>query len=215
MKDNQGIKVKVLTFLLIFTIIAIIVMGYFIHTFYNEKANENNKVNSLNEEISELKSKYSVKEDEDRDELNEETSNNYSYSDIQGFYKGIAKDKDNEGMNRNYELYLSENGTYIYQSFVDNQVGTIGNYTISGDKIILNYLFNTGNDISLTATEGKKTLNIGKNNMITDSEPERTKATSIELKKENEPDDPYYSTNGVNYLINNYSIINKHNSENE
>lgn len=215
MKDNQGIKVKVLTFLLIFTIIAIIVMGYFIHTFYNEKANENNKVNSLNEEISELKSKYSVKEDEDRDELNEETSNNYSYSDIQGFYKGVARDKDEEETNREYELYLSENGTYLYIDYLEAQVGTIGNYIVNGDKIILNYLFAIGNDISLTATEGKKTLNIGKNNLITDSEPERTKATSIELKKENEPYDPYYSTNGVNYLINNYSIINKHNSENE
>lgn len=193
MKDNQGIKVKVLTFLLIFTIIAIIVMGYFIHTFYNEKANENNKVNSLNEE----------------------TSNNYSYSDIQGFYKGVARDKDEEETNREYELYLSENGTYLYIDYLEAQVGTIGNYIVNGDKIILNYLFAIGNDISLTATEGKKTLNIGKNNLITDSEPERTKATSIELKKENAPDDPFYSTNGVNYLINNYSIINKHNSENE
>ena len=193
MKDNQGKKVKVLTFLLIFTIIAIIVMGYFIHTFYNEKANENNKVNSLNEE----------------------TSNNYSYSDIQGFYKGVARDKDEEETNREYELYLSENGTYLYIDYLEAQVGTIGNYIVNGDKIILNYLFAIGNDISLTATEGKKTLNIGKNNLITDSEPERTKATSIELKKENAPDDPFYYTNGVNYLINNYSIINKHNSENE
>ena len=212
MKDN---KVKVLTFLLIFTIMAIIVMGYFIYTFYNEKANETNKINSLNEEISELKSKYSVMGNEDKDELNEETSNNYSYSDIQGFYKGVAKDKDEEDINREYELYLSENGTYLYINYVGSQVGTIGNYIVKGDKIILNYLFATGNDIDLTATEGKKTLNIGKNNLITDSEPERTKATSIELKKENAPDDPFYSTNGVNYLINNYSIINKHNSENE
>ena len=215
MKDNQGIKVKVLTFLLIFTIIAIIVMGYFIHTFYNEKANENNKVNSLNEEISEIKSKYSVKEDEDRDELNEETSNNYSYSDIQGFYKGVARDKEEEETNREYELYLSENGTYLYINYVGSQVGTIGNYIVKGDKIILNYLFDTGNDISLTATEGKKTLNIGKNNSIIDSEPERTKSTSIELKKENVPDDSFYSTNRVNYLISSYSIINKYNSENE
>ena len=212
MKDK---KVKVLTFLLIFAIMAIIVMGYFIYTFYNEKANETNKVNSLNEEISELKNKYSVMGNEDKDELNEETSNNYSYSDIQGFYKGIAKDKDEEDINREYELYLSENGTYLYINYVGSQVGTIGNYIVNGDTIILNYLFDTGNDISLTATEGKKTLNIGKNNSIIDSEPERTKSTSIELKKENVPDDSFYSTNRVNYLISSYSIINKYNSENE
>ena len=215
MKENEGIKINILTFLLILTIIAIVIMGYFIYNLYNEKANETNRVDSLNGESNETKSSYSVIENNDKGNQKEEVQTNYSYSDIQGLYKGIAKDKDNEGTNRNYELYLSENGTYIYQSFVDNQVGTIGNYTISGDKIILNYLFNTGNDISLTATEGKKTLNIGKNNLITDSEPEKTKSTSIELKKENAPDDPFYSTNGVNYLINNYSIINKYNSENE
>ena len=215
MKENKGIKVNILTFLLILTIIAIVIMGYFIYNLYNEKANETNRVDSLNGESNENKSSYSVIENNAKGNQKEEVQTNYSYSDIQGFYKGIAKDKDNEGMNRNYELYLSENGTYIYQSFVDNQVGTIGNYTISGDKIILNYLFNTGNDISLTATEGKKTLNIGENNLITDSEPEKTKSTSIELKKENAPDDLFYSTNGVNYLINNYSIINKHNPENE
>ncbi len=104
---------------------------------------------------------------------------------------------------------------YKYIDYVGSQVGTIGNYIVKGDKIILNYLFDTGNDISLTATEVKKTLNIGKNNSIIDSEPERTKSTSIELKKENVPDDSFYSTNRVNYLISSYSIINKYNSENE
>ena len=180
MKDNPKTKERTLTVLLMVSIIVIIIMGYFIYNFYNKK-------------ISEEKINY-----------------NYSYSNIQGLYKGVAKDEDGES--RKFELYLSENGTYIYVNYVDNEAGTIGNYTINDGNVILNYLFNKGNDASLTATEGKKILKIGENNLMIDSEPENTNLSSLELKKEKIQDDLYDSINGVNELINNSELLNQYNT---
>lgn len=217
MQENNGTKLNIITFLLIVAIIAIIIMvaiiimGYSIHKIYNDKEIDNKQAGKIDNQVSNIEQ---PKDDEKNNTKEEKTNNDYTYSNIQGLYKANTKDKDGE--NRKYELYLSETGTFIYVNYVDSETGIVGNYTIVDDQIILNYLFSKGNDAELTATEGKKVLKIGENNIITDSKPENTNSSSLELSKEkNSQDDLYYSTNGVNYMINNSNIINKYNSENQ
>lgn len=211
MQENKGTRLNILTFLLIIVIIAIIIMGYSIYKIYNDKEIDNSQAEKIDNQVSNFEQ---PKSDEENNVKEQQTSNIYSYSNVQGLYKGSIKDKD--GVDRKYELYLSETGTFIYVNYVDSEKGIVGNYTIVDDKIILNYLFNKGNDAELTVTEGKKELKIGENYTITDSKPGNTNSSSLELTKEkNIQDDLYYSTNGVNYMINNSHIINKYNSENK
>ncbi len=213
MQENKGTRLNIITFLLIVAIIAIIIMGYFIYKIYNNQDKEinNSPAGKIDNQVSDIEQ---PKDDKKNNTKEEKTNNDYTYSNIQGLYKATTKDKDGE--NRKYELYLSETGTFIYVNYVDSETGIVGNYTIVDDQIILNYLFSKGNDAELTATEGKKVLKIGENNIITDSKPENTNSSSLELSKEkNSQDDLYYSTNGVNYMINNSNIINKYNSENQ
>lgn len=211
MQENKGTRLNILTFLLIIVIIAIIIMGYSIYKIYNDKEIDNSQAEKIDNQVSNFEQ---PKSDEENNVKEQQTSNIYSYSNVQGLYKGSIKDKD--GVDRKYELYLSETGTFIYVNYVDSEKGIVGNYTIVHDKIILNYLFNKGNDAELTVTEGKKELKIGENYTIIDSKPENTNSSSLELTKEkNIQDDLYYSTNGVNYMINNSHIINKYNSENK
>lgn len=204
MEEKTVTKINLSTFFLILAIIALIIMGMLIYKTNFDKTREIQKssilqaqVDRQNETISELQSKIT------------NTSSNtdkYSYSIVKGSYKGKAKD-DNEDVNRNYELHLYENGTFSYINYTDTQKGQIGNYTLLDNKIILNYWFNTGNDTSLTATSGSKTLIINMNNSITDSNPDSSISSNLTLEKvdSNESAD---QANNVNYLINNYSLSN-------
>ena len=133
------------------------------------------------------------------------------YTKVKGIYKGIAKDKYDKNNNREYELYLHENGTFSYVSGVHFEGGVTGNYIIVDDTIYLNYLFATGSDASLDATEGKKELKINEDGSIADANPEETIESNLVLKKSstNIENEDY----NINYMINNYNIYNHASSE--
>ena len=234
MEEKKVTKISLSTFFLILAVIVIFIMGYFIYKFYNEKATESKKsielqaqVNSLNGTVGELQgkidnisstinsnSKIENTTSNDKTISNGATDNEtktYLYSSIKGSYKGTAKDSDETNVNRNYELYLYENGTFKYVNYTEVETGKIGNYNIVDDTIVLNYLFNTGSDAGLTATEGKKTLKINADNSIADSNPDHSSSSSLILKKVSSSED-VENANNVNYLINNYYISNKSDS---
>ena len=234
MEEKKVTKISLSTFFLILAVIVIFIMGYFVYKFYNQKETESKKsiqlqaqVNSLNGTVGELQGKIdNISSTINSNSKIENTTSNdhtiskgatnnetktYLYSSIKGSYKGSAKDSDETNVNRNYELYLYENGTFKYENYTEVETGKIGNYTIVDDTIVLNYLFNTGSDAGLTATEGKKTLKINADNSIADSNPDHSNSSSLILKKVSSSED-VENANNVNYLINNYYISNKSDS---
>lgn len=234
MEEKQATKISLSTFLLIIAIIAIIIMGVFIYKLNNDKTKEMQKsenlhsqVNSLNGTVSDLQGKISnisstinsnsVTENQTETEQvkkNETNQTNqtktYLYSTVKGSYKGTAKNNE-VNVDGEYWLFLYENGTFRYENATPFASGEIGNYTIVGDAIILNYWFNTGSDAGLTATEGTKTLKINADNSITDSKPHNSNSSDLTMKKISS-DENKENENNVNFLINNYYISNKTNS---
>lgn len=102
--------------------------------------------------------KVIVKEKDEKEVANkveEKTNENiYIYDQIKGVYHGTIKDESDGVVNEiTYNLYLDEDGTFVYQTF--NNLGgaasnLLGNYIIKDNKIILNSLFNQGSDVAVT-----------------------------------------------------------------
>ena len=229
MDKKEPTKISLSTFFLLLALIVIIIMSFIIYNLYNRNLTDTNQKLSLSNSKSEsVKSDYSIKEntssvksnyniEENTSSANNTISNKpsttYSYDAVKGLYKGIATDNlEEENSNRNYELYLYEDGTFSFANYISSSTGKIGNYTIVNNSIILNYLFSTGNDASLTATSGKKTLIINNDGSITDNKPDNSSASNLTLKKDSTAEDiAYFSQHDISYLINNYSISNKAN----
>lgn len=83
MQENQGTKVNILTFLLILTIIAIIIMGYFIYKIYNYKEIDNNQAGKIDNQVSNIEQ---PKESENTDN---EKNNKYAVLELSPI-NGIA-----------------------------------------------------------------------------------------------------------------------------
>ena len=214
MTQKEPTKISLSTFFLLLALVVIIIMAFTIWGLYHKNLNNTNKEIYLNNNSDTSKGDYSVAEvtDSSSKATNTSEKKTFSYSDVQGLYNGTATDsaKDEEGSNRNYELYLYENGTFIYSNYISTSSGYIGNYTIVDNTINLNYLFSTGNDSALTAASGTKTLKINDDGSITDTKPDKSSSSNLSLRKDSKAEDiEYFSTHNVNYLINNYSISNK------
>lgn len=91
----------------------------------------------------------------------------YSYSGLEGVYvyKEEVK-RDGEKVYNNHELYLYRDGTYQYIEGIDVTYGSIGNYTIDGNKVTLNSWFETGSDVTVTLNNEHTTYTIDKNGTI-------------------------------------------------
>ncbi|MGN1358110.1 MAG: hypothetical protein ACI4WU_01950 [Bacilli bacterium] len=106
----------------------------------------------------------------------------YTYSKIKGLYKysdSTLKDDDGTVYSVSYQLYLYENGTFIYNFSRNSHYGYMGNYIIVDDTIVLNYLFSTGGGVGIIVTNGSKILKIETNNLLVD---EDQPITSVNLK---------------------------------
>ena len=128
----------------------------------NVGSKDNNQNSSINDEII-----NSVKV----------VAGKYQYKDDR------AVDSENKPNPTTFTLDLYENGTFKYQ--LNDQytpVGVIGNYTIEKNKIILNYLFNTGSSSDLNITKGTKELTIDTENSITGSVKSKDHKSNINVK---------------------------------
>ncbi len=138
---------------------------------------------------------------------------NYTYDYVAGLYTFKEKNPniDGEQFNYYYGLYLKENGTFKYVYAMNAQSSVSGNYIIVGDEIHLNYLFNGGNDIGLTATSGEKILKIKDNKIIVDDDAYFAKdggTKSISLTKEENNNSMNMNEYDLNYIINNFILDN-------
>ena len=90
------------------------------------------------------------------------TENIRTMKDIAGTYKATSQD-------RIIELVLYSNGLFEYTDYTYAAKGILGNYYLSEDNIVLENLFNTYSDTSVTSTSGTIKLIINKDGIITDN----------------------------------------------
>ena len=100
----------------------------------------------------------------------EVTGSNYSLSNLAGYYEFLGSEiiaPDGNKATPTYKLYLCSNGIFRY-TYYDccASSGEIGNYYFDGNKIILNFMFNTSNGTDLFITRGSKELTIENNGII-------------------------------------------------
>lgn len=154
---------------------------------------------------------------EERDNISE-NNKTYNYSEMKGLYKfetEILTDESGNEYKATYNLYLYENGTFIYKLSTMAPFGYMGNYIIEDNKIRLNYLFSTNSGASIKITKGSKNLTINSNNSITvENQPINTiNLTNITLTKTNETEENKFITVGNDFekILNNYNIENNEN----
>ena len=85
------------------------------------------------------------------------------------FHFNNLKSDDNTKNEGNIYLNLYDNGVFTYTFAHYAPFGTMGNYYIDGNSIILNTWFNTGSSAELDVAKGSKTLTINADGTITDN----------------------------------------------
>lgn len=145
--ENKNMELKVLV-----VILCILVLGLGGYILYDKVLNEDTNMPNIDNKIDN-------NENNDSD-LNNQLQCSKTVSEISGRYK-------DETDYIHLELY--KNGVFVYTFNKYAESGSMGNYVVDGDKIILTYWFNTGSDVSLGFTKGTKTLYINSDGSITDS----------------------------------------------
>ncbi len=203
-KSNKGVTI----FLIIIIIILAIFNGLIISGTLNINTNNTKSKNTPNKITNNSNSQT--------------TSNEYQYSKMKGLYSFVSdnfQDDNNGEYNVSYSLYLYENGTFRYSFYYMAPLGYIGNYTIVGNKINLNFLFTTNSGAGIDVTNGNHTLTINNENEILDSKQliNSVNLTEIKLKKQSEEKAKEYLKNGdISKYLNDYTIENNasYNKEN-
>lgn len=152
------------------------------------------------------------KQTENTEEITDNTQI-YNYSDIKGLYTFVSEkiiDENNNEFTPSYNLFLYENGIFQYQLSTFYPFGYVGNYIIKDNQIILNYLFETHSDTSLTVTNGKHTITINDNNTLFDNNQpiSNINLTKVTLTKDENTNLNY---DDIYNKINTYGIINNSN----
>ena len=88
--------------------------------------------------------------------VNEKQDDNLSYEEISGYY--TAEIQENSTSKTSYSLYLYDNGTFSFSWSYMAPVGFIGNYTIKGNQIILNPLYDINSGASKSKTKNVTTI---------------------------------------------------------
>lgn len=166
MDEKKELKISLSTFLLVLSLIAIIIMAFFIYKLNNEKIAEIEKNKNLNSQASSLQITVNQLQEKNND-INSQISKIMTPKDISGIY--TYSRKLDEQTQVSYLLILYQNGTFDYDHSVHAAGGEIGNYVIDGNTIILNKLFNTFSDASIGTTSGEIKLTINDDGSISDS----------------------------------------------
>ena len=97
------------------------------------------------------------------DLVSNEEKNKFNYDDIAGLY--VYKDDEH------IKLYLYTDGTYYFQTSVRYARGSVGNYLIKDDQIILNSIAEHGSDIARFIKFESKNITVKDENIIIDENP--------------------------------------------
>ena len=145
----------------------------------------------------------------DNEQTNENTveksnSISYTYKQLNGLYNYDVPtsevDEEAGKFGGSYNLYLYENGTYVYSSPAGARYGQIGNYIIENDNITLNSLFTFGSGLGINTNFETKQVTIQDINTL--------KVDNTVLSKTN--NDDFIKYNDFNKMIENHPVINEY-----
>lgn len=105
---------------------------------------------------------------------NKDSIYNYDYGNLKGLYsfrKVLGYDENGKyDIIVNYDLYLYENGTFIYRNDMSlSPSAFLGNYVIENDQILLNYMFRAGSGVGMTYVSDNKVIKINSLTSLTDN----------------------------------------------
>ena len=133
----------------------------------------------------------------------------YTYNDIAGLYTYDESIKfEDETFTASYQLYLYEDGTFIYTRAMNAISGNLGNYIIVDDEIHLNYLFSSGSDVALSVMSGNKVLKINGDNSLTETDADSKEIKFVKVSKDKENE--YLKYNDFSNMLKTYSLINEY-----
>lgn len=162
------------------------------NTFKNEittlQEKNKNLTNSINETITNSEEKQSNIEAE---KTSNDDTDSTANKNLPGNYTASISFKDDHGNSETatYNLTLYENGTYQYEYEISAPFGSIGNYYIDNNKLILNQWFATNSSAEMTAINGQIELTLNQDGTISDtnhtlSSIKVAEASNVKLKKE-------------------------------
>ena len=154
-KNNKGVNLLLVILVAVLAVLCVLFATGTINLKSNEVTDGNGNQSSEN-------TKTSIKENNGGTNQSSNSGNETinSVSTVAGKYQykdDSIVDFENKPNPTTFTLNLYENGTFRYQ--LNDQyapVGSIGNYIVENDKIILNYLFNTGSSSDINTTKGTK-----------------------------------------------------------
>ena len=138
----------------------------------------------------------------------------YIYDNIKGLYTFTSDpiDYGNENvLTTFFYLYLYENGTFTYRMGRAAPFGYMGNYIITDNTIVLNYLFSTNSGAGINVTTGSKIITITDKDTLVDVDPIITipDTKSVTLKKASDEEaSRFLQYEDFSYILNNYLIVN-------
>lgn len=163
------------------------VSGYVVYDKFISKENDE-KYSKLETKYNKLEKQYKELKENEKQENTQPAA--YNYSNIKGLYAFTGNVVGE--VTPEYKLNLYENGMFYYNYNTQPGGGKIGNYIINNNTIVLNYLFSTNMDVSLTTLNETNTLIINQDGSLTDNNQPISIVTdkTITLKK---------TTSDVNY----------------
>lgn len=188
MEEKKSIKISLSTFFLILAIIIIIIMGCFIYFIYSEKNSDEQKINDLENQLSniteqlnkeeikanttitnQVQTETNVVEDNNVDKSTISTIDQLTCSSLKGVYKAKIEDVPlDDGINE-VSIILCENGTFAYYFSPTTDAHDEGYYTINEDTIILHVLLGCANDPGAKVIDETVILKINSDNSLTDN----------------------------------------------
>lgn len=131
----------------------------------------------------------------------------YNYDSVAGYYKEnitfSSEKTDSDGAS--FMLHLYSNGTYSYRYSYAAPFGTIGNYIIKDNTIILNALAETGSGAGINTKlfDVKRILVINEDGSLTDNDAPMVNITGVKLVTlHREANDPIQNENEFRNFFN-------------
>ena len=152
-----------------------------------------------------FKTNTTTDNEQTRENTGEERNDNlYTYKQLNGLYTYVVPTNEvDEAAGKfggSYNLYLYDNGTYVYSSPAGTRYGQIGNYIIENNIITLNSLLTFGSGVGINTSFETKQVTIQDLNVLKVDDAVLSKTTNEDFIKYND----------FNKMIENNPILNEY-----
>ena len=162
MENKKSIKATIFIFLLTFAVIALIIMSYFLYTFYNEKIAESKKANELTSEVNNLQTTISNLENKLNTISNTINSDNNNNTTVNNSNNSTTSEIDKKTKNNTNNKRIKYEFTSADNAAVRGYPRILKIYELTENEMSFEY--NSGYDFSTSAINRNITGSALKNN---------------------------------------------------